>query len=149
MKAILPKLLGILFLSICLSTHSLANEPNSIKSLSTKSADSTWILQSELNGVKAFYQITICESEQIVFLKLVNTNNSSVTVSWEDQLLFTGETSARKVKTTASKQVLNSGETLFNSCTDKSNPVLISKPTESPIINIEAFQYFNLGVSYN
>lgn len=149
MKSILPKLFGILFLSFCLSTISLASEPNSINLLSTPTADSSWILQSELNGVKAYYQIATCENEQVVFLKLVNTNNSNVTVSWDDKILFTGETSARKVKTTVSKQTLISGETLFSTCTDQSNPLLISKPTESPIVNIESFQYFNLSVSNN
>ena len=152
MKTFLPKMISAIipFVFFCVFSNSSEAKPIiPVLYYSISTVDSAWVLQTELKDVKAYYKITQCGNEQVVFLKFVNSGNTSVTVTWDDQMQFSGETTPRKIKSTTSSLILLPGEISLLSCNDISNPILISKPTENPVVNIESFSFLNITVTSN
>lgn len=108
-----------------------------------------WTAAVEKNGVKAFYRITTCGEDQVIYLRFVNSNSGAVQVSWKGEIQFTGEAVPRSVKEENSSLTLQNGEISGTTCTNPANAELVVKPTVSPVVNMEAYFFQQLTITQN
>ena len=106
-----------------------------------------WVFSTEKDGVKAYYRISTCGDDQVVYLRFVNANTGAVTISWNDEIQFTGEPSPRTLKAENSAITIQSGETAGTTCVNPAVPELVVKPTVSPIVNIESYSFQQLTIT--
>jgi|SRR5215203_4930045 len=52
--------------------------------------DSTWQLDTVVQGVSFYYKIVSCGNEDVVLLSIENKNSSQVIFSWSDEVLVDG-----------------------------------------------------------
>lgn len=151
MKTFLPKVLGIIILCIFFVSAPQIVRANSVpefktsKSLVDTSAD--WVLQSELNGVKAFYQVSACDSVPVIFLKFINSNEYDVKIDWDDQVKVVGDASPRRTKTFSLSLTVKPGAVAGITCDNPAVVELVSKPYLPADAVIEAFVFLNLTVT--
>lgn len=108
-----------------------------------------WTLATEKSGVKAYYRITTCGEDQVIYLRFVNSNAGAVQVSWKGEIQFTGEAVPRSVKEENSSLTLQNGEISGTTCTNPANAELVVKPTVSPVVNMEAYFFQQLTITQN
>lgn len=108
-----------------------------------------WTLATEKSGVKAYYRITTCGDDQVIYLRLVNSNSGAVQVSWKGVLQFTGEPSPRSIKEDLSQITIQTGETTGTTCVNPSVPELVVKPVDAPVVNIESYFFQQLTITQN
>lgn len=108
-----------------------------------------WIPAAEKSGVKAYYRITTCGDDQVIYLRLVNSNAGVVQVSWKGEIQFTGETVPRSIKEENSNLTLQSGELAGTSCINPVIAELVVKPVHSPVVNMEAYFFQQLTITRN
>lgn len=106
-----------------------------------------WVLSTEKDGIKAYYKISTCGDDQVVYLRFVNANAGAVTVSWKDEIQFAGEPSPRTLKEESTKITIQPGESAGTTCVNPSVPELVVKPTVSPIVNIESYSFQQLTIT--
>lgn len=61
-----------------------------LKYVAGRDTSSEWILQSDINGIKAYYRVSTCGVFPTVLIKFINSNAWAVTLSWENQLAIVG-----------------------------------------------------------
>lgn len=108
-----------------------------------------WILAVEKSGVKAYYRITSCSEDQVIYLRFVNNNTGSVQVSWKGEVQFTGETGPRAIKEENTILTIQNGEVSGTTCTNPAIAELVVKPTQSPVVNMEAYFFQQLTITQN
>jgi len=118
------------------------------KNLLTVSAEE-WTLATEKSGVKAYYRITTCGDDQVIYLRFVNSNSGAVQVSWKGEIQFTGEPTPRSIKEENSSLTLQNGEVSGTTCTNPANAELVIKPVASPVVNMEAYFFQQLTITQN
>lgn len=151
MKTVLRGTVSTIVLAICvltLSVPALAKMPAN-KSTVNKVVTGDWVLQSDLNGVKAYYKISTCNAVPVVFLKFVNSKAQAVKITWDDQIKVAGEASSRRTKTFSLSLTVNPGEIAGSTCTDPAVKELVSKTFLAADAVIESFTFLNLSVTNN
>jgi hypothetical protein len=108
-----------------------------------------WTPAVEKDGVKAYYRITTCGEDQVIYLRFVNSNAGAVRVSWKGEVQFTGEAVPRSIKEENSSLTLQNGEISGTTCTNPANAELVVKPTVSPVVNMEAYFFQQLTITQN
>lgn len=106
-----------------------------------------WVFSTEKEGVKAYYKISTCGDDQVVYLRFVNANAGAVSVSWKDEIQFAGEPSPRTLKAESTAITIQPGETTGTTCVNPAVPELVVKPTVSPIVNIESYSFQQLTIT--
>jgi hypothetical protein len=78
------------------------------------------------NGVEAFYQLNKCNNEDVILIKFINYNNSTVIAEWNDGV-FTKELKwANNLKKNNKKSLTIGGnEVMQGDCSGKCPPVLV------------------------
>jgi hypothetical protein len=112
-------------------------------------ADTSWIAGPELKGVKAYYKFSVCDSNQVVLLKFVNSNTYSVKISWTDQVKISGEATPRRLKTFSPVIVVDPGELANYTCSNMPVPELASKLFIPQGSSVESFIFSNISISNN
>ncbi len=152
MKTVLRGTVSAIVLTICvsfLSVPALAKLPANSATTVHNVVTGDWVLQSELNGVKAYYMISTCDSVPVVFLKFVNSNGYSVKVTWDDQVKVAGEANTRRTKTFSLSVTVNPGEIAGSTCTNPAVKELVSKTYLPVSAVLESFTFLNLAVTQN
>jgi len=91
------------------------------------------------NNVEASYQLSKCNNEDVVYIKLFNYNTDAVIVEWNDAI-FTKE--LKWVKENKIKSLTIGGnEVIFGECSNTSKSELVVKVSEF-IKNIDDFNKF-------
>ncbi len=108
-----------------------------------------WTLATEKSGVKAYYRITTCGEDQVIYLRFVNSNPGAVQVSWKGEIQFTGEPTPRSIKEENSNLTLENGEVSGTTCINPANAELVVKPVVSPVVNMEAYFFQQLTITQN
>lgn len=143
------RLAGALLCVMLLSWSPKLNSTSFVqKNTFTVSAEE-WTLATEKSGVKAYYRITICGDDQVIYLRFVNSNSGAVQVSWKGEVQFTGEAVPRSIKEENSSLTLQNGEISGTTCTNPANAELVVKPTVSPVVNMEAYFFQQLTITQN
>jgi hypothetical protein len=96
------------------------------------------------NGVEAFYQLSKCNNEDVVFIKFINNNANAVVVEWNDAI-FTKALQLQNNQKGNNKKTLTIGanKVIFGDCSSKSQPELTVKVHDF-INNIADFKLFKV-----
>ena len=151
MTKVLKRSLGAIILStLLLPALSHAKPFTGIHSYSvvTDSADQ-WTLHSDVDGVKSYFRIANCDSAQVVFVKLVNSNSYEATVSWTDKIKIAGSETAIRIKTYQPSLKIPAGATLTAVCQDTAFPDLLIRLFLPNNAVVESYQLDNLTVTHN
>lgn len=108
-----------------------------------------WILSTEKDGVKAYYRITTCGEDQVIYLRFVNSNAGAVQISWRGEIQFTGEEKPRSIQEENTSLTLQKGEVSGTSCINPAIAELVVKPQHAPIVNMEAYFFHQLTITQN
>lgn len=92
------------------------------------------------NGIEAFYQLYVCNNENVIFIKFINHNNYDVTVEWKDAV-FTKELKWVSNENIIKSLIIKADEVIFGDCSGKSQKELIVKVNDF-IMNIDDFNQF-------
>lgn len=87
-----------------------------------------WQLAASKEGVEAYYRISTCNNESVVFLKFVNTTDQAVTISWHEEYLFTGEGDYIRVNPDGFELGIPTGEMEGTDCDNIIDLQLVSRP---------------------
>lgn len=143
------RLAGALLCLVLLSWSPKLSSPNLLpENIFTVPAEE-WTLATEKNGVKAYYRITTCGEDQVIYLRFVNSNTGAVQVSWKGEIQFTGEAIPRSIKEENSTLTVQNGEVSGISCTNPAIAELVVKPVLAPIVNMEAYFFQQLTITQN
>lgn len=88
-----------------------------------------WLLQSSIDGVEVYSRIADCDDESVVFLKFINSNDQTVSISWDEEFTFEGESDFRSVNPSGHFLDLEPGEVVGNACEEAPILQLVSRPT--------------------
>lgn len=143
------RLAGALLCFMLLSWSPQLNATPSFTQKKCTISTEEWTLAVEKSGVKAYYQITTCGDDQVIYLRFVNSNAGAVQVSWKGEVQFTGEPITRAVKEGNSTLTIQNGEVSGTSCTNPIIAELVVKPTQSPVVNMEAYFFQQLTITQN
>lgn len=108
-----------------------------------------WVLATEKTGVKAYYRITTCGEDQVIYLRFVNSNTGAVQVSWKGEIQFSGESQPRSIKEQSSSLTIQNGEVSGTSCINPVIAELVVKQELSPVVNMEAYFFQQLTITQN
>jgi hypothetical protein len=125
-------IVSIVFCSFFLSNNILAQTSNG--------ADSTWILKSDNNGVKTYYQPSNCNNNFVFLLKFENSNDSDITATWQQQV--SKSENASMVTT-----VISARQTLNTTC--EQSPIIVlqnSSDNQLPISMLEAVDLLVINI---
>jgi len=109
-----------------------------------------WVYDTSVNRVDFYHSITPCNGKNVLFLKLVNNNKNTVTVSWKELFAITQETKKTEGYKGLKQITLQKGQTVEAACNSSSNIALITDPAEiSPtqLVTIEDFNFIKINVS--
>jgi hypothetical protein len=95
-----------------------------------------------LNGVEVFYQLNICNNEDVINIKLINHNSYAVNVEWNDAV-FTNKLKWVKNQNGEIKKhlLIDSNKIIIGDCTSSNNQELVIKISDF-IDKIEDFKLF-------
>jgi hypothetical protein len=108
-----------------------------------------WVLATEKSGVKAYYRITTCGEDQVIYLRFVNNNLGAAQVSWKGEIRFSGESQPRSIKEQISSLTIQNGEISGTSCINPAIAELVVKQELSPVVNMEAYLFQQLTITLN
>lgn len=92
-------------------------------------AQVNWTLSQSVGNVDFYYSIQTCGSDTVVFLKFVNNNTASVTVSWNE--LFDSQAGAAQPSHYSTRQLtIAPGVTQQADCLDTTCPDCLILPEE-------------------
>ena len=88
-----------------------------------------WILQADVNGVKAYSRVTTCNDKSVVFMKFESSLSGSIKIEWKDSVLLTDPSGGEvKIETDKSKVFyLNDASASASSCENEPNIQLVFK----------------------
>lgn len=116
----MKKTAGILALSVlfCLTGYAQNNE---------------WIPELRKEGVEVYYKVQQCNEQEVVLLKVINTNTYQVNMQWADKLELEGAPGSVRSDwkgdgSGVSTLELNPGETIAATCDMQSNTQMIVVP---------------------
>lgn len=115
----MKKAVGILALSVlyCLTGYTQNNE---------------WIAELQKEGVEVYYKVQQCNEQEVVLLKVINTNGYQIKIQWADKLELEGAPAVRSDwrgdGSGISTLELNAGETIAATCDMENNTQMIVVP---------------------
>jgi hypothetical protein len=108
----------------------------------------TWTLSQTVSQVDCYYSLTVCDGKSAVFLKFVNNNAQSVTISWDE--VFSTQMRTNAPGNPGAKQLfLPPGTTAPSGCADTGLPACIilgGDVSPTYVADISAFNFVNVSV---
>jgi hypothetical protein len=104
------------------------------------------------NGVEAFYQLSKCNNEDVVFIKFINNNAKAVVVEWNDaiinkELKWVSNQKGNNKKTLT----IGANKVIFGDCSSKNQPELIVKVHDfiNNVADFKLFKTTSFQVTFN
>jgi len=158
LKMCLKKQILTLLILCSLVTTSVQANDSFTKNDKTKKQDNEWTLLKEVSGIKVYYKISKCESQDLITnptnfdpllidnhetfaLKFVNENSTSKTISFSKITRTDGSDEMQAIS-------LRSGATVLESCESAAKLILSKKSGDNyPISVTEFLQEFKLTIN--
>lgn len=107
-------------------------------------AQTIWTLSQTVGNVDCYYRLTPCNADTVVFLKFVNRNNSSKTVSWKE--VFDTQFAGGVIGFFGRRQMtLSPGTTEQSVCGDVLYPDCLILPSEVSAIYVAKIYRFSFA----
>ena len=95
--------------------------------------DNDWTLDLQKEGVEVYYKVQQCNEQEVVLLKVINTNEYQIDIQWADELKVEGPPNTLRSDwkddgSGVSTLELNAGETIEATCDMESNKQLVIDP---------------------
>jgi hypothetical protein len=110
---------------------------------------SEWVLDKTVSGVDFYHSIIVCNGKNVVFLKFVNRNRSTVKVGW-NEIFITRAGQQVHGFSGRKEMVLSTGITTPGECSDAANKKTIIRGSEvdpMSVIEIVNFEYKEITVA--
>jgi hypothetical protein len=106
-------------------------------------AQVAWTLSQSVGNVDCYYSITQCGSDNVVFLKFVNNNSGSATISWNE--VFTTQAGTGQQSGVTKQLTLAPGTTMQIDCADSSHPECLIGPADITVTYLAVISDFNFS----
>ena len=100
-----------------------------------------------VNGVEIQFQQVNCNGNASLFLKLINNNNYTVELSWEDAVLNSNNDWVKNKNTFLKSVTLNPNEKLEGSCESKLSQLKLNLADFSAANNFKYFKAAQLNIN--
>ena len=102
---------------------------------------------TEVKGVVIQFQQTTCQGKPVLFLKMINNNNYSVEITWEDAVLNSDDNWVKNKVSLVKSVILNANENLTGTCEGKLQDLKINLADFSVANNFKYFKAVQLNIN--
>ena len=110
--------------------------------------ENEWTLGPAANGVEFYYAVDNCNGENVIYLKLTNTNAHPVIVTWKDEIWLEGNQAPNEVSA-AKTMTIPGNQAISQLCGSQPDPLLaisLNELTSSPP-SLHAFTFHDVEVT--